>query len=804
METENPIFPRRLRTVCLAVSLLGAPIGLLMAQGGSGTAAQEQARRFAAVEEASELLRKGDESYEAGRYSDAVEAYGGARELIPDAPHSRELRVAATDRYAQASVEYARQLSRKGDVAGAKAAVDRVLREDVAPSDPGALTFRGQLDDPIRTNPALTAEHARDVDAVRRALYTAEGAFNLGKYDEAKVKFEEVLGLDPTNSAARRGLERVAAAKSGHYQSAMDHTRAEMLAQVDAAWETPITAPDLGAEFTDPGLSDIYQGSTVAAKLDRIVIPKVGLDQANLDEALDFLRVKAAENDTMESDPAKKGVNFTVNLGPANSEVANRIRGLRFDLQLSQVPLSRVLKYVMDMTQTSYTTDDFSVIIRPLGSTSAELVTRTYQVPADFLTNLSAGSETQADDDDPFGEAPAGGLLTRRLSARDALAKQGVAFPEGASANHNSSTNTLLVVNTASNHDIISQIIDAMTLTEPVIVSVKVTMLKVQREDLEELGFDWLLTPINLNSSDTLFGSGGTIGNTPGRGPGDFLAPVPGLPTNPDALVGNGVVTNGLRSGDQGIDGNSIDDLINNQNRDPQTSAVAPGILAVTGLFTDGQAQVVMRGLSQKKGIDMMARPAVHARSGQQSKITIIQDFFYPSEYEPPELPNQVGDGGGAPVTPATPTAFDSREVGITLEVLPVADANKRFVDITLNPSITELDGFVNYGSPINSSSQGLQGTQTFELTPNRILMPVFSVQRASTQLSIADGATVALGGLISHRVQSVDDSVPVLGSLPLLGRLFQSTARKPVSTSVIFLVRVELLDPTGRPYRDR
>jgi general secretion pathway protein D len=182
----------------------------------------------------------------------------------------------------------------------------------------------------------------------------------------------------------------------------------------------------------------------------------------------------------------------------------------------------------------------------------------------------------------------------------------------------------------------------------------------------------------------------------------------------------------------------------------------------------------------------------------------VTTEFFFPTEYEPPELPNSVGIGGSAPVTPATPTAFDKREIGVVLEVLPVADPNKRYVDITLNPSFSDFDGFVNYGTPIRTTSSGLQGTQVLELTPNRILQPVFSVQRTSTQLSVADGATVALGGMMSQSIQTVEDSVPILGDLPLVGRFFKSSARKPVSAAVIFLVHVELLDPTGRPYRDR
>ena len=152
----------------------------------AGAAApREEARRSVAVQEAQELLLKGDEAYTVGRFSDAVEAFAGARDLIPDAPRSAELRAAATDRYAQAAIEQGKILSRKGDMDGAKSLLDKVLAEGVAPRHAGALAFRAQLDDPIRSNPALDVEHARDVDEVRRLLYTAQGAFDLGKFDEA-------------------------------------------------------------------------------------------------------------------------------------------------------------------------------------------------------------------------------------------------------------------------------------------------------------------------------------------------------------------------------------------------------------------------------------------------------------------------------------------------------------------------------------------------------------------------------------------------------------------------------------------
>jgi general secretion pathway protein D len=817
-KSHSPLIGRAMVT---AAAWISVGLSLTARAETSDIAAREHNRRIAAVDEAQELLRKGDEAYQAGRYADAVEAFAGARELLPDAPVSSELRRAATERYAQASVEHAKELSRNGDVPAAKAAVDKVLAESVAPRDPVALAYRSQLDDPIRTNPALTASHAGDVDAVRRLLYTAEGAYDLGKFDEANKHYTAVLRIDPTNAAARRGMERVAAAISGQRKSSYDHTRAEMLSEVDAGWELQIPAPDAGIGAYDPGMpGGLDGGMTVSKKLERIMIPKISLDEASLEEALDLLRLRAAENDTFESDPARKGVNITVNTGPPDSEAARFIREQRITLQLSNVPLARVLGFVTEMTRTTYSTDDFAVIIRPAGSSSDELITRSFRVPPDFITTLSSGATNDPAAADPFADAPAqGGLATTRLSAMEGLKRQGISFPEGASASYNAATNTLRVTNTSNSIDIISQIVETLSQTEPVMVAVRVIMIRTQQTNLEELGFDWLVNPFALNGDSSFMGSGGTIGNTTGRTGADFAQTINGLPVNSSDSVRQGVITNGLRSGDGAISGNAIEALINNPERAAQSSAVAPGIMSLTGLFTDGEAQMIMRGLSQKKGVDIMANPSTVTRSGQTSSVAIIREFIYPTEYEPPELPNSVGadsiiigpggglgggGGGTTPVTPATPTAFEKRDVGVLLEVLPVADSKKRFIDVTINPSFTDFAGFINYGSPINSTTSGLTGTNVSQVTSNQILMPVFSSQKAATQLTVADGATIVIGGLMSETIQNVEDKVPVLGDLPWVGRLFTTKADQPTTTAIVFMVSVELLDPTGRPYRDR
>ena len=797
METFKPNTAFRGCAALLASACLTAPLTAGDPPRGSSTATSEVSRRSAAIQNAQELLKKGDAAYTSGRYSDAVEAYSAARSLIPDAPISAELRSAATERFAQASVELARTLSRKGNVAAAKAAVDQVLAVSVAPEHPGAVAMRAQLDDPIRTNPALTAAHAKDIDSVRRLLYTAEGAYNLGKFDESKARYEDVLRIDSTNTAARRGMEKLAAAKSDYSKSSYDQARAEMLSQVDSQWErqVPPLAADLSLAASDSDSTDSNPVS-ISAKLDRIIIPKIALDQASLEEALDYLRLQATENDTTELDPESKGVNFTVNLGAPDSPTATKIRSLRFDLQLTNVPISQVLKYITATTQTSYSTDGFSVKITAAGSNSAELIPRIYRVPPDFISTLSSGA-TEAATADPFAETPKAGLLPKRLGAQEALAKQGVIFPQGASASL-IGTN-LRVVNTETNQDYISQVIETLTKAEPVTIAVRVTMIKVQQTRLEELGFDWILDNFGFGGAGGVGGSsalnlsGGSAGN--GRDVTDFQQPTASSSPRP--------LTAGNRSGDSALSSDAIEGLINDPSG-RQTLSAAPGVLGLRGDISGATYQMLMRGLDQSKGVDMMAKPAIITRSGQSSTISIVREFLYPTEYEPPELPTSTGSGGSFPVTPATPTAFEKRDVGITLEVLPVADPSKQFVNVTLNPSFTDFDGFVNYGSPINSTTEGIFGPTKVEITPNAILMPVFSKQAFSTSVDVADGSTIVVGGLMQESVENVEDKTPVLGSLPIVGRMFQSKVKKPVSTAIIFLINVELMDPTGRSYRDR
>lgn len=816
----------------MPVAVNVAHAGGYVGGGTSSIAQKEIARRAALVVEADKALVAGRAAFAKNDFEEAVKQYQTALSLLPPGPSLADRRHSYTGHLGDASVSLAQQYRRNGRYAEARTLLEGVLLQD--PANFAAKKQLEYLDDPIRTNPALTYEHTQNVDRVRKHLYMGEGYYNLGKYDEADLEFKKVLQIDKYNKAARRWLEKVAATKSDYYRAAYDHTRAELLKEVDKAWEMAVP-PELpvfgGGETTATAATGVQY---LQQKLNNIIIPLVDFDNTTVQEALDFLRLRAREIDP-EPDENRKGLNFIIRKpgvsgAPAGDAGAaldadaavggGNIEGLRIDeLKLRNVPLGTVLQYICDKTRLRYKLDEHSVILLPLEALEVnDLYTRTFVVPPDFIAKLTEGGGSKAaDDDDPFGGGGGGGgadTLKKRLSAKELLLNNGVSFPDKAFANYIAATSTLVVHNTLGNLDIIEQIIEALRKGGPRQVRIMTKFIEVSQENTDELGFDWIISPFGLNGNSSYIG-GGTVGNGSPRYGSDYISPVaftqvPGVPAGSTETVSN-TSTAGLRSGDYATTRNSIDAILNNPTRTAQSGSVAPGILSLTGLFTDGQVQMIMRGLAQKKGTDVMTAPSVLARSGEKATIEVIREFIYPTEYEPPELPNSVGSGqGGAgigggqgasifPVTPATPTAFETRNTGVTLEIEPVIGENNYTIDLRFAPELVEFEGFINYGSPIQSpASDALGNPIQITITENRIEMPVFSVRRVTTALTIYDGYTVAVGGMMREDVQNVQDKVPILGDLPLIGRLFQTKAENHIKSNLIIFVTAEIIDAAG------
>lgn len=103
--------------------------------------------------------------------------------------------------------------------------------------------------------------------------------------------------------------------------------------------------------------------SPIQAKLGSIIFPKVQFSGATLEEALEFMRVKARQLDTSEPNQAQRGVNFILQ-GAAASTVL-------ISLDLTNVPLSEVVKYTADLAGMSYRVEEAAVVFLSLSNDSA-------------------------------------------------------------------------------------------------------------------------------------------------------------------------------------------------------------------------------------------------------------------------------------------------------------------------------------------------------------------------------------------------------------------------------------------------
>ena len=214
--------------------------------------------------------------------------------------------------------------------------------------------------------------------------------------------------------------------------------------------------------------------------------------------------------------------------------------------------------------------------------------------------------------------------------------------------------------------------------------------------------------------------------------------------------------------------------------------------------------QVILRGLEQKTGDSTVWSPSVTTMPGQRARLEEVRDFTYPTEYDPPEVPDSVSGNDSVPITPATPTAFETRPVGTIFDVEPIVDATRTTIRLDLKPEFSEFVGFVNSGSPILMLGENALGLPvTIESTPNDILQPIFEQTKLETSVTINDGATIAVGGLTRMEISQVNDRVPVLSSLPFVGNYFKSNGTKTIRRAVVIFVTVELVDPTGKKWRD-
>jgi general secretion pathway protein D len=207
---------------------------------------------------------------------------------------------------------------------------------------------------------------------------------------------------------------------------------------------------------------------------------------------------------------------------------------------------------------------------------------------------------------------------------------------------------------------------------------------------------------------------------------------------------------------------------------------------------------MILHMLSQRSDTDLLSVPKVVTKSGQEAIMKVVTEYLYPTEFEVQEI--EISGGGGSGSTPVVvptsfmvePKKFEKRDVGVILQVVPEVSAEGQMINLMLNPRVVSEPVWKNYGTKI-------PGLMTQEYTDLPMEQPFFHVRSVQTQLSVYNGATVVMGGLITEDRKTMEDKIPFLGDIPYLGRLFRSRSEQSIKRNLLVFVTARLVDPAGR-----
>jgi len=638
------------------------------------------------------------------------------------------------------------------------------------------------------TNPALTGPFFSKLQGVRNGLKEAEQLRETGQLDLAETRFEDVLKLDPFNAVATEGIRKIYSERALVAAQSRDLSNLQRRREVREAWNNiyPKKAGVVGgSQITGP----LTASATflLEQKLREIRIPQIDFSGADLETIRRALNTLSRQYDT---DAGKAGVNFVVSADVTASQPVN--------LKLRNVALGEVVKYVAQIAGVKSRLSEVGVTFSPLVETRPDLIPREFTVSPSFFKQSSASSEGA-------GAAPRGGGggvaegaegSGQSETAKAKLEELGVVFPPGGFAVYNPNTSRLKVVNNAEMLDLIGQLIGAAE-EQTLLIQVGVRLVEINQTDLDSVtansslgGSALPVIPAGLTTNNQ-----GPIPVT-GSGWNAQLNQIQGV-----GLLPNNTLQSFLQTG-----------VLAGTN---QPSSYALNTMELGGTILNGmQFRSLITAISQKSSANVLANPSIILKRGQTGVIEISQEFRYVQEYNDPQssIRTIIPPGGGAFNTgvpgPETVIASfpsqisDAVPIGVKIGIEPdITGDNSRVLLRKIEPSFVDFDGYINYGTQINSAYAAAYFSNSVTILTNNIQQPVF-VRRDLTlpAIEVSDGHTLMLGGLLREDIQKVDEKVPIIGDIPIFGRAFQGKTEQAIKKNTLIFVTPRILQVDGQP----
>ncbi len=774
---------------------------------GVNAAEVEVIRREEARIAAQILIKEAQNAVAEGNYQKALNSYEDAQKRLANAPASSteitlihkgaslclfQLAKDAYDRkeYAQALEQAQKAYQLDPENQDAASLVEQALREN------GHLLAHQKEEEKAAAEvpkEISNSEFAAKQKKVLELYRAGENYFKSEQFDQAESALKEILRIDPYSATAYHRLREVQLAKYKKLDAAKQQTEAQSILDVQEAWKMPLRrekgAIPIAGETE--GLLTEGEKTGIMKKLNSIVIKKIEFENTPILSAITYLINESREADV----PAHVGINIipaftspatpgevppggaaTISPSPATS-------GITANLNVHNLSILQAIKYLTQVTGLKYRIEPDAVVIVSSSTPEGQLQTRTFNVaPGVFrptAEKTEGGSESAAHSGGGgFTGLGAGGTFgTRSTDVKKIFEDYGVSFPPGTSISYNESHGILVVRHTNEVIDQIDQIIYQLNKT-PAQVQIEAKFIDVKQSDLEELGFRWAFAPATQQQYTIESGQGTSLPSLPIGGP----------------YRGIGNLLTGGNRGASSLSVSALDALLAGSSGSLITAG-ADTVLTVTGVLTNPQLQVMINALSQKGLTNLLSAPRITTTSGEKAQILVTREFIYPSTFTDPVVSagtsSNTGGTGSVGIVAPSPSAFTTRDIGVVLNVKPNVGSDNRTINMELQPEVLDFEGFINY------NTFAVANTTSFTFT---LPQPVFNKRRVETNVIIWDGQTVLLGGLIREDVTKVNDKVPFLGDIPIVGRLFQSKVESSTKRNLIIFLTARIVDPAGNP----
>ena len=166
----------------------------------------------------------------------------------------------------------------------------------------------------------------------------------------------------------------------------------------------------------------------------------------------------------------------------------------------------------------------------------------------------------------------------------------------------------------------------------------------------------------------------------------------------------------------------------------------------------------VIHALAERDALRTLAKPNLLTQSGKEAKFLSGGEFPFPVA----QTNNTI--------------TIEFKEFGVGLLFTPLV-VDGETINLKVRPEVSSLD-----------FSQGLQAAG--------INIPVIRKNVVATNISLKDGESFAIAGLINNEVRQTVQKIPLLGDIPILGMLFRSTRFRNNETELLFLVTVKIVKP--------